>query len=239
MGGCPNDVGAIDSGARWVCQDVTAEARPGELTVEEAPVSRPRSLRMSFDELSDRDLFAIAQSGDRAAFGAWMQRHEPRVFRLVKHLVRRDAEAEEVVQEAFVRAFRALSSFDGRSEPFTWLYRIALNLSLNAIRSRKAPHDDVDDPRLCGDLASAADSSTDLEQRQLVGALYSGLEALSETLRVTLLLVCVDGVTHDVASQILGVPEGTIAWRVHEARRKLKLMLEERGFSVSDAERGQ
>ncbi len=235
MRGCPTSVGAIDSGARWVCPDVIAEAG----TVEEAPVSRPRSLRVSFDELSDRELFALAQTGDRAAFGAWMRRHEPRVFRLVKQLVRHDAEAEEIAQETFVRAFRALSSFDGRSEPFTWLYRIALNLSLNALRSRKAPHDDVDDPRLSGDLASpAADSSADLEQRQLVNALHSGLEALSETLRVTLLLVCVDGVTHDAASQILGVPEGTIAWRVHEARRKLRLMLEERGFSVSDAERG-
>jgi RNA polymerase sigma-70 factor (ECF subfamily) len=194
---------------------------------------------MSFEALSDRELFAAAQTGDRAAFSVWMRRHEPRVFRLVKQLVRRDAEAEEVAQETFVRAFRALSTFDGRSEPFTWLYRIALNLSLNVLRSRRVLHEDVDDPRLASDLASSAGGSeTDLEQRQLVNALYSGLDALSESLRVTLLLVCVDGMSHDAASQILGVPEGTIAWRVHEARRKLRLILEERGFSVSDSKEG-
>lgn len=191
---------------------------------------------MSLEALSDRELFAVAQTGDRAAFSVWMRRHEPRVFRLVKQLVRRDAEAEEVAQETFVRAFRALATFDGRSEPFTWLYRIALNLSLNVLRSRRVPHEDVDDPRLASDLASSAGGSeSDLEQRQLVNALYSGLDALSESLRVTLLLVCVDGMSHDAASQVLGVPEGTVAWRVHEARRKLRLILEERGFSVSDA----
>jgi RNA polymerase sigma-70 factor (ECF subfamily) len=190
---------------------------------------------MSLEALSDREIFALAQTGDRAAFSVWMRRHEPRVFRLVKQLVRRDAEAEEVAQETFVRAFRALPTFDGRSEPFTWLYRIALNLSLNVLRSRRAAHDDVDDPRHANSAAlSAPGSEADLEQRQLVNALYSGLDELSESLRVTLLLVCVDGVSHEAASQILGVPEGTVAWRVHEARRKLKLILEERGFALSD-----
>ncbi len=228
-----HNVDATESSARWLCPDRAVDE------LDEAPSSRPRSRAMSFEALSDRELFAAAQTGDRAAFSVWMRRHEPRVFRLVKQLVRRDAEAEEVAQETFVRAFRALSTFDGRSEPFTWLYRIALNLSLNVLRSRRVLHEDVDDPRLASDLASSAGGSeTDLEQRQLVNALYSGLDALSESLRVTLLLVCVDGMSHDAASQILGVPEGTIAWRVHEARRKLRLILEERGFSVSDSKEG-
>jgi RNA polymerase sigma-70 factor (ECF subfamily) len=61
-------------------------------------------------------------------------------------------------------------------------------------------------------------------------ALLAGIDALSETLRTTLLLVCLDGLSHEEASQVLGAPEGTIAWRVHEARRKLRAFLAERGL---------
>src|SRR5438105_13316913 len=86
---------------------------------------------------SDRDLVEAAKGGDSEAFGAFVRRHQRRVFRLAVHLLRNTAEAEDVAQEAFVRAYGALDRFDGRSEPFTWLYRIAVNLSLNAIRARK------------------------------------------------------------------------------------------------------
>ena len=151
-------------------------------------------------------------------------------------MLRDRAEAEDVTQETFVRAYRALSRFDGRSEAYTWFYRITINLSLNRIRSRKNARTthDTDDPRLDGLLVDARPDSGDpsklAQRRQLYETLTKGVDQLSDTLRTTLILVCIDGRSHEDVAQILGAPEGTIAWRIHEARRKLKEFMLARGF---------
>jgi RNA polymerase sigma-70 factor, ECF subfamily len=192
--------------------------------------------------LTDRDLVERARGGDRVAFGELVRRHQRRLHRLALHMLRDRAEAEDVTQEAFVRAYGALGRFDGRSEPYTWLYRIAVNLSLNAIRARKSARRSSgaasDDPRLDGITRETKSQSTDpadAAKRQLYGALAQAIDDLSETLRTTLVLVCIDGRSHEEAAEILGAPEGTIAWRVHEARRKLREALAVRGFDIADA----
>lgn len=186
---------------------------------------------------SDRELVQQALQGDQNAFGLLVRRHQKRVFRLAFHLLRDGAEAEDVTQETFVRAYQALDRFDGRSEPFTWLYRIAVNLSLNAIRARKPSRNATpsDDPRIEALLlerrpSQGNDPARSTQERQLTQVLLEGIDALSDTLRTTLILVCVDGVPHEEAAKILGCPEGTVAWRVHEARRKLRVYLAARGF---------
>lgn len=186
---------------------------------------------------TDRELVEQARGGNAQAFGLLVRRHQKRIFRLAFHLVRSGTEAEDVMQETFVRAYQALDRFDGRSEPFTWLYRIAVNLSLNTIRARKPTRDATpsDDPRVEALLLETRpshgnDPDRATQQRQLAGALCDGIDKLSETLRATLILVAVDGLGHDEAAKVLGVPEGTVAWRVHEARRKLREYLAERGF---------
>jgi len=152
-------------------------------------------------------------------------------------MLRSTAEAEDVAQETFIRAYHALERFDGRSEPYTWFYRIAVNLSLNALRSRKTARigGDSDDPRLEAVLTDTrptrgADPRNDASRKQMYSALCSAVDSLSDTLRTTLILVAVDGRSHEEAAKILGVPEGTIAWRVHEARRKLKELMAAQGF---------
>lgn len=186
---------------------------------------------------TDRELVDKARAGDADAFGSLVRRHQKRIYRLAFHLVRSGAEAEDVTQETFVRAYQAIDRFDGRSEPFTWLYRIAVNLSLNAIRARKPTRNatPADDPRVAGLLtemrpSQGGDPAAASQHKQLAAALCEGIDALSDTLRTTLILVCIDGVSHEEAAQVLGCPEGTIAWRVHEARRKLREHLSNRGF---------
>ena len=200
----------------------------------------PSALRMA--PPTDRDLVDRARTGDRGAFDELVRRHHGRIHRLALHMLRDRAEAEDVAQETFVRAYQALARFDGRSEPYTWIYRIAVNLSLNVLRARRSSRTgvDVQDPRLDGLLADGhpgVDPKGNAERKQLYGALCEGLDGLSETLRTTLILVCVDGRSHAEASAILGAPPGTIAWRVHEARRKLKELLAERGFELDEGER--
>jgi RNA polymerase sigma-70 factor (ECF subfamily) len=185
---------------------------------------------------TDHDLVDRARQGDKTAFGELVRRHQTRIFRLSAHMLRDGAEAEDVTQETFVRAYQALARFDGRSEPYTWFYRIAINLSLNRIRSRKSSRtsQSSDDPRLALVLENKArtedDPSGDASRAQLFQALAEAIDTLSESLRTTLIVVCVDGRSHEEASAILGAPEGTIAWRVHEARRKLREFLLSRGF---------
>ncbi len=192
---------------------------------------------------TDRELVDDAKAGSAESFGVFVRRHQKRIFRLAMHLLRNAAEAEDVTQDAFVRAYGALDRFDGRSEPYTWLYRIAVNLSLNTIRSRKTrraatTHEDpLIEAVLVEKRATFADPAKQTADRELAAALSEGIDGLSETLRTTLLLVAVDGMSHSDASQVLGCPEGTVAWRVHEARRKLREFLEQRGHSEPGGER--
>jgi RNA polymerase sigma-70 factor (ECF subfamily) len=191
-------------------------------------------------ERTDRELVEAAQSGESEAFGVLVRRHQRRVYRLSLHLLRSAAEAEDVTQETFVRAYGALDRFDGRSEPFTWIYRIAVNLSLNAIRARKPSERSTaaDDPRveplLVERRAKLASPEAASEDRELGLALLSGIDSLSDVLRTTLVLVLVDGLPHADAAKILGCSEGTVAWRVHEARRRLRGHLTELGYGEND-----
>jgi len=188
---------------------------------------------------TDHELIERARTGNRDAFGVFVRRHHKRIFRLAVHMLRDTADAEDVTQETFVRAWQALARFEGNSQPYTWLYRIAVNLSLNIIRTRKprVQTADDDDPRVEAWLASKASTSTDpattAEHKQVAMALAEGIDRLSETLRTTLILVCVEGLPHESVSAILGCPEGTVAWRVHEARRKLREHMNGRGFGES------
>lgn len=201
------------------------------------PTGTPKRTRTpTMPKPTDRELVDRAQRGETAAFGELVGRHQQRIHRLAVHMLRDRAEAEDVTQETFIRAFQALARFDGRSEAYTWLYRITVNLSLNRIRSRKtsrATHD-ADDPRLEAILTDkrpeTSDPSGSAQRRELYLVLCQGIDQLSETLRTTLILVCIDGRSHEDVSSILGAPEGTIAWRIHEARRKLKEFLNARGF---------
>jgi RNA polymerase sigma-70 factor (ECF subfamily) len=189
---------------------------------------------------TDRELVDAARGGDAESFGTLVRRHQKRIFRLTAHLLRNTAEAEDVTQETFVRAYGALARFDGRSEPFTWIYRIAVNLSLNAIRARKNTRNSAppDDPQVEGLLLETRGGGTTpaeaTQDRELALALLDGLDQLSETLRTTLVMVAIDGLSHAEAGKILGCPEGTVAWRVHEARRKLRAYLEGRGLAEDD-----
>ena len=181
---------------------------------------------------TDRELVDAARGGDAEAFGAIVRRHQKRIYRLALHLLRSAAEAEDVTQETFVRAYGALARFDGRSEPYTWIYRIAVNLSLNTIRARKttrhsAPPDDPHVESLLLEVRGAGTSPADATQdRELAPALIDGLGDLSEDAahhaqRWLGSTVC----PTPKPARSLGCPEGTIAWRVHEARRKLLRLL--------------
>ena len=191
---------------------------------------------------TDRELLRAARAGNPDAFGTLVERHQRRIYRLALHMLKNEAEAEDVAQDTFIRAYRALDRFDGRSAPFTWIYRIAVNLSLNRIRARKTRKRtslSPDDPRLENSMiernVERGDPARTAADRELAQTLFRGLDSLSETLRTTMIMVSIEGVSHAEAAEILGCPEGTVAWRIHEARKKLRAYLRQHGIEEEEA----
>jgi RNA polymerase sigma-70 factor (ECF subfamily) len=184
--------------------------------------ARCGSQRMTTTE--DRQWLDLARSGDRAAFGKLIRQHQQRIHRLALHLTGNAGEADDVTQETFLRAYRAIARFDGRADLFTWLYRICVNVALNLRRQRKRATTDLDDPRVPEPVADApgSDPSVAASQAQTYRELARAMDGLTEALRVTLVLACIDQLPYAEIAQSLGCSEGTVAWRVHEARRRLR-----------------
>jgi len=185
---------------------------------------------MSFGpgDKTDR-LVKRAQAGDRAAFDDLVRRYRARIYALTLHLTGSRSEADDITQDVFTRAYQQLHTFAGRSEFFTWLYRIAVNRSLNARRdTARRRTSGLDDPRVQAAVAVDAygDPRRAAELRQTYARLVTALDRLSPTLRSTVVLVSLQGLSHDEAAAVLGCPAGTVAWRIHEARNQLRSSLE-------------
>jgi len=169
-------------------------------------------------------LVAQAKGGDVRAFEALVRRYRKRIYALALHMTGSSSEADDIAQDVFLKAFRALPQFEGRSQFFTWVYRMAVNRSLNARRDRERHREDaLDDPRL--ELAIAVDAKHNpgrvAELRQTYARLLRALDSLPADMRTTVILVSLQGMSHGECGVIQKVSEGTIAWRMHEARRRL------------------
>lgn len=169
-------------------------------------------------------LVAAAKAGDPRAFDALVQRYRKRIYALALHMTRSSSEADDITQDVFLKAYRALPQFEGRSQFFTWVYRMTVNRSLNVKRDRsRRGEDTLDDPRL--ELAVAVDARSnpgrEAELRQTYARLLRALDQLPIDMRTTVILVSLQGMSHGEAGVIQKVSEGTIAWRMHEARRRL------------------
>jgi RNA polymerase sigma-70 factor (ECF subfamily) len=173
-------------------------------------------------------LVEAARRGEPRAFEALFKRYRHRIFALALHMTGSPSDADDITQDAFVRAYRNIHRFEGRSEFFTWLYRIALNRALNVRRDRSRRRtQELDDPRVT--VAVAVDSGGDphraLELRQTYACLIRAFDCLSPVLKTTVALTTMQGLSYAEVAVILGTTEGTIAWRIHEARRQLRTRL--------------
>lgn len=179
---------------------------------------------------AEAELLAQARTGDAVAFGKLVRLHQRRVYACCLHMLGDVGEAEDAVQETFLRAHRAIARFDGRSELSTWLYRIAMNVSLNTLRRRRRTQaQDLADPRVPEPVADPTQGGVDphvnSEATETYKRLARALDGLSPSLRATVVMVLIEGVSQKDAAQALGCPEGTIAWRIHEARARLRVAL--------------
>lgn len=170
-------------------------------------------------------LVEAAKRGKVGAFDELVRRYRPRIFALALHLTGSRSDADDITQDAFLRAYKNLDRFEGRSEFFTWLYRIALNRALNIRRDRRRRNTySFDDPRIT--IAVAVDSGGDprraIELRETYALLLRAFDSLSPLLRTTVALTMLQGLSYKEVAVVLETTEGTVAWRIHEARRKMQ-----------------
>lgn len=168
-------------------------------------------------------LVDAAKLGDQKAFEVLYSRYRGRIYALALHLTGSPTEAEDITQDAFLRAYRNLEKFEGRSAFFTWIYRITLHRALNN-RRKQRPTVGFDDPRVSAAIAvdAAGDPRRALELQERYAYLITAFDALSPLLRTTVVLTTLQGLSYQEAAVVLDTSEGTIAWRVHEARRLLR-----------------
>jgi RNA polymerase sigma-70 factor (ECF subfamily) len=174
-------------------------------------------------------LVDAARGGDPRAFEALVKRYRHRIFALALHMTGSPSDADDITQDAFVRAYRNIHRFEGRSEFFTWLYRIALNRALNVRRDRtRRRTQDLDDPRVTAAVAvdSGGDPHRAMELRQTYAHLVRAFDRLSPLLKTTIALTMMQGLSYPEAAVVLETTEGTIAWRIHEARKQMRAQLE-------------
>src|SRR5579862_7495288 len=174
-------------------------------------------VKVTLDREEERQI-ERAKHGDQSAIDWLLQRYRQRVVRLATHVLRRPSEAEDVAQEAFIRAFRSLRTYRADGCFYTWLYQIVVRVCLDRCRlarwDRETPVEawPVDDP--CEDAAMSA-----VDSRLLVEAL---LDRLKPPMRAMLVLRELEGLEYEEIADVLRIPIGRVRWRLHAARAQFQ-----------------
>ncbi|HYD86723.1 MAG TPA: RNA polymerase sigma factor [Vitreimonas sp.] len=202
-------------------------------------------LRPDYDAMEEAELVRRARDGERDAFRAIMRRGNQRLFRTARALMRDEAEAEDVVQEAYVRAFTHLGDFRGESSIFTWLTRIALNEANGRLRRRKdvVDVDAIEAAQNGGghvimfpNADPAATPEADVARAQVRRLIEAEIDELPEAFRLVFIMRDVEECSIAETAACLDIREETVKTRLHRARRMLRAALSERlAATLTDA----
>src|ERR1700761_7960608 len=187
-------------------------------------------------DVSDLSLVRRVQSGDKGAFDALVRKYQHKLVKLVMRYVRNPAEAEDIAQEAFIKAYRALPQFRGDSAFYTWLYRIAINTAKNAVVSR-----DRSPIEYNIDRNDATEESYDMQGRmkdsetpeglvltdEIRTTVNAAIDALPEDLRTAIVLRELEGLSYEEIAAAMDCPVGTVRSRIFRAREAIDRRLRE------------
>ena len=196
--------------------------------------SAPRLERRDFkdwiagmgDREVDQQLVERAQRGDKHAYELLVAKYQRRLARLISRFVRDAAEVEDVTQDAFVKAYRALPTFRGESAFYTWLYRIGINTAKNYLLAlkRRAPTstqfdaDEAEGFEDAGLLQEVSTPENELMSKQVVDVVNASLQQLPDDLRTALTLREIEGLSYEEIAAVMDCPIGTVRSRIFRAR---------------------
>ena len=189
-----------------------------------------------YQVMSERDadqlLVTRVQKGDKSAFDLLARKYQHRVAKLIARYVRDRHEVEDVTQEAFIKAYRAIGGFRGESAFYTWLYRIAVNTAKNYLETqgRRPPNTDVEieGAELSDNGASLRDQATPERQMltdEIGKTVRRVIEGLPEDLRAAIMFREIEGLSYEEIAQVMECPVGTVRSRIFRAREALDLEL--------------
>ncbi len=187
--------------------------------------------------MSDREVDQIlverAQNGDRKSFDLLVSKYQRKLERLLSRFVRDAAEVEDVAQEAFIKAYKALPSFRGESAFYTWLYRIGINTAKNYLVSqgRRAPTStdfDAEEAETFDDASNLRDINTPeslLLTKQIAQTVNAAMDALPEELKTAIMLREIEGLSYEEIAEQMNCPIGTVRSRIFRAREAVATRL--------------
>ncbi|MGH8518067.1 MAG: RNA polymerase sigma factor RpoE [Panacagrimonas sp.] len=181
------------------------------------------------DREVDQQLVERAQRGDKRAFELLVTKYQRKLGRLLSRMVRDPAEVEDVTQEAFIKAYRALPSFRGDSAFYTWLYRIAINTAKNYLVAlgRRAPttteydHEDAENFEEAEALRDSSTPESELHGKQIAATVNRAMEALPDDLRTAITLREIEGLSYEEIAAVMTCPIGTVRSRIFRARESI------------------
>ncbi len=180
----------------------------------------------------DQELVQRVQRGDMAAFDLLVRKYQHRIAALIGRYIRDWSECQDVTQDTFIRAYRAIGNFRGDAQFYTWLHRIAVNTAKNhlAANNRRPPTDDIEigDAELYDGGARLRDTDTperELMRQEMELSVMRAVDALPEELRMAITLREVDGLSYEEIAQRMDCPIGTVRSRIFRAREAIDAQL--------------
>ena len=194
-------------------------------------------------EIKDKELVRLAKAGDKDSFRILVERYQKRAFTIAYGIVKSHEEAEDVIQESFVKAYISLKKFKGESSFYTWLYRIVYNMSIDVTR-RKARRGgeafEYDEGRDGGEqtgrpLRGSVEGPAEALQRRETGKrIQQAMDQLSEEHRTVVVLREFEGMSYDDIAESMDISRGTVMSRIHYARKHLQKILMSDDFADKD-----
>ncbi|MDP3009059.1 MAG: RNA polymerase sigma factor RpoE [Methylococcales bacterium] len=176
----------------------------------------------------DQELVLRVQRGDKSAFDFLVLKYQHKIIQLVNRYVKDSSEAQDVAQEVFIKAYRAISSFRGDAAFYTWLYRIAINTAKNDLvaRSRRHSNDQIDIQNAqvvehALQLQNNDTPETELLNQEIVATIKKAIDDLPEDMRVAITLCEFEGLSYEAIAQTMNCPVGTVRSRIFRAREAI------------------
>lgn len=189
--------------------------------------SLSNKVKALMDDEGEGRLVRRAQGGDLDAYTELVRRYRERIYQTIFRFTRNHEDTDDLAQETFLRGFKELRRFRRRSGFYTWIYRIALNLSFDYLKKRKKEMDWQERSRRLAAFKEATPSGPESASAasELGGLLVDAVDSLAPAYNAAFSLVVFQGLTHRQAARVLGCSENTVSWRMHKARKFLQAKL--------------